>query len=148
MADPIIIGYGQIKFIQDANTKMVFLATGTEVSSAGADLQTAAAGAALATYTVPARKKFILLKFQFMMYQSANAHAMEIFERYGGANYKKSHYSINNSGQFGTSSAAMNENTATCETYMEFQAGSTVRIASTDGSIQADCLALGVETDV
>lgn len=141
MADPIIIGYGQCKWIKDANTKMVYLSTLNEVSSAGGNLETADAGGSLSSYTIPAGKKFILLKFQFELYQSATEHAIEIYERYGGTNYKKVRYSINNSQN-------MNENTATCETYIEFQAGSSINVATTSGAIQVDCLFLGVETDV
>jgi len=57
MADPVIIGFGQVKFVKDANTKMIWLV------STGTNQFQEQTGTSKSNYTVPVGKRFIALHF-------------------------------------------------------------------------------------
>ena len=140
MAEPVVIGYGQCKWVKDATTKMVYLADSTSINSAGVSMSTAVAGAALGTYTVPASKRFILLLINCSVY---SATAKEGFQLYAGTTLAKTHekmeYALNNS---------TDENEMIpIETYIEFEAGEVVNMYWFGGSGSMHCTMLGVETN-
>ncbi len=140
MAEPVVIGYGQNKWIKDADTKMVYLADSTAINSTGVSMLTAAPGAALATYTVPVGKRFILLLINCAVY---SATAKEGFQLYAGTTLAKTHekmeYALNNS-------TDENEMRA-IETYIEFEAGERLNMYWFGGTGSMHCTMLGVETN-
>jgi hypothetical protein len=145
MADPVVIGYGQNKWIKDANTKMITLTSATfHATNTGSDLESPAAGAAATTYTVPAGKVFILLWFRPIVYGGSSKEGFFIYERYGATNYVKSRFGMN----LASSSAANDLAQRDVECYMEFQAGSTIRIATYAAAMSMNFFGIGVETNV
>ncbi len=62
MADPVLVGFGQVKFVKDTDTKMIWL-----VANGVAQFQEQT-GTGKSNYTVPVGKKFIALHF----YSTAN----------------------------------------------------------------------------
>ncbi len=142
MAEPVVIGYGQNKWVKDANTRMVSLAATTSFTNTGYDLEESAAGAAGATYTVPVAKQFIMLWFRPVMNGASVKEGFYLNERYGGTNYRKGGYGMN----------AQNDDPVLdkkdIECYFPFQAGSTVNVNTYTASMNMTFFALGVETDV
>lgn len=145
MAEPVVIGYGQNKWVKDADSKMVWLSTATaHATNTGMDLETAAAGAAATSYTVPVGKVFILLWFRPIIYGGSTKEGFFMYERYGGTDYVKSRYGMN----LASSSAANDLAQRDVECYIEFQAGSTINIATYAAAMTINFFGLGVETDV
>jgi len=140
MAEPVVIGYGQNKWVKDANTKMVYLATNTSINNSGMSMLHATAGSALSTYTVPAGKKYILLLINISVYSNTNK---EGFQLYAGTSLAKTHekmeYALNNS----TTENEM----IPIETYIEFEAGELLNMYWFGGSGSMLCNMLGVETN-
>ena len=140
MAEPVVIGYGQNKWIKDADTKMVYLADSTAINSTGVSMSTAPAGSALSVYTVPAGKRYILLLINCAVY---SATAKEGFQLYAGTTLAKTHekmeYALNNS-------TDENEMRA-IETYIEFEAGERLNMYWFGGTGSMHSTMLGVETN-
>ena len=144
MAEPVVIGYGQNKWVKDANTKMVFLTTGgTAVSNTVTNLETADAGQATSSYTIPAGKKFVLLWLRPVVYSGSSKEGFFLYESYGGVNYVKARYGMNLAN---TNGNALWQ--GDMETYMEFQAGSTISIVTFAAAMSMSIFCIGVETDV
>ena len=143
MTDPSVIGFGQIKWVKDANTKLVWLSTGNNtVSNTVDDLETADAGAATSVYTVPVGKVFILLALRVQVYSGSSKEGMYLYERYGGTNYIKGRFPLNQASTDAMLTKPM------IETYIKFQAGSTVAVQTWAAAMSVMIWALGVETDV
>lgn len=144
MTDPIVIGYGQNKWVKDANTKLINLTTATaHATNTGMDLETAAAGAAASTYTVPTGKVFILLWFRPIVYGGSSKEGFYLYERYSSTDYVKSRYGMN----LASNSAANDLAQRDIECYIEFQAGSTIRLATYASAMTMNFFGIGVETD-
>ena len=143
MAEPVVIGYGQNIWVKDSNTKMVWLTTATaHATNTGMDLETAAAGAAATGYTVPVGKVFILLWFRPIVYGGSTKEGFFLYERYGGSNYVKSRYGMNKA----TDEQRLAKEGI--ETYIQFQAGSTINISTYAAAMSMNFFGIGVETDV
>ena len=142
MAEPVVIGYNAIKFVQDANTRMVSLAATSNITNTGYDLEESAAGAAGATYTVPVGKQFILLWLRPILNGGATKEGFYINERYGATNYRKGQYGINAQAD----DTVLDKKDIEC--YFPFQAGSTVNLNTYAAGMSMHAFALGVETNV
>lgn len=143
MTDPVVIGFGQIKWVKDANTKLVWLSTGNNtVTNTVDDLETADAGSATSVYTVPTGKVFILLAFRAQVYSGSSKEGIYLYERYGGNNYVKGRVPLNQASTDSMLTKPM------IETYIKFQAGSTIAVKTYASAMSVMIWALGVETDV
>ncbi len=142
MTEPVVIGFGQLKWVKDANTKMVALAATTSFTNTGYDLEESAAGAAGTTYTVPVGKQFIMLWFRPVMNGASVKEGFYLNERYGGSNYRKCAYGMNAQAD----DPVLDKSDIQC--YFPFQAGSTVNVNTYTASMNMTFFALGIETDV
>ncbi len=140
MAEPVVIGYGQNKWIKDADTKMVYLASDASINNSGMSMKHAAAGSGLSTYTVPAGKVYILLLINIAVYSTTAKEGFQLFAGVGLAStHNKITYALNNS----TTENEM----IPMETYVTFEAGENVNMYWTGGSGSMRCSMLGVETN-
>ena len=100
------------------------------------------AGAAATGYTVPVGKVFILLWFRPIVYGGSTKEGFFLYERYGGSNYVKSRYGMNKA----TDEQRLAKEGI--ETYIQFQAGSTINISTYAAAMSMNFFGIGVETDV
>lgn len=136
MADPVVIGYSQNKFIKEANTKLITLR-----SSAGTAAPVSFKNGGT-DYTPAVGKKFIILNFAGGSYGHATAGQETIFN-------VKLHTTPNAAG--GTTYLEMPSGTYqghfNIDVYVEVTSGNYINLNNTSFGI-AKGIITGVETDV
>ncbi len=143
MADPIVIGYGQIKFLKDADTKIVHLpvvstggiVTGANIRQMGVET----IGGDIQDYVVPVGKIFILLQVNAQPFQNSSS-AKLIIE--GGA-------SGSGSGNRKMLIGGYSDNSpqpVNIPCYITFEAGEYVNVTTESSGSYAMSM-LGVETN-
>jgi len=143
MTEPVVIGYGQIKWVKDADTQMIHLpVVSTGGITTGANIRQmgiTTVGGAITDYVVPVGKIFILLQVNAQPYQNSSS-AKLIIE--GGA-------SGSGSGNRKMLIGGYSDNSPqpiNIPCYITFEAGEYINVTTESSGAYAVSM-LGVETN-